>query len=85
MTGAAVYKRKDCKEESVFMQNITGMIGRYLSGVSLPSMNIIDIIEIILIAFFVYQFMVWIKFTRAYTLLKGLLVIGCFSCTCIYF
>ena len=45
------------------MRNITGMIGRYLSGVSLPSMNIIDIIEIMLIAFFVYQFMVWIKFT----------------------
>ena len=60
------------------MRNITGMIGRYLSGVSLPSMNIIYIIEIILIAFFVYQFMVWIKFTRAYTLLKGLLVIGAF-------
>ena len=57
------------------MQNITGMIGRYLSGVSLPSMNIIDIIEIILIAFFVYQFMVWIKFTRAYTLLKGILIV----------
>lgn len=60
------------------MRNITGMIGRYFSGVSLPSMNIIDIIEIMLIAFFVYQFMVWIKFTRAYTLLKGLLVIGAF-------
>ena len=60
------------------MRNITGMIGRYLSVVSLPSMNIIDIIEIMLIAFFVYQFMVWIKFTRAYTLLKGLLVIGAF-------
>ena len=41
-------------------------------------MNIIDFIEIMLIAFFVYQFMVWIKFTRAYTLLKGLLVIGAF-------
>ena len=51
------------------MRNITGLIGRYLSGVSLPSMNIIDILEIMLIAFFVYQFMVWIKFTRAYTLL----------------
>lgn len=33
------------------MRNITGMIGRYLSGVSLPSMNIIDIIEVMLIAF----------------------------------
>ena len=60
------------------MQNITGIMGRYLSDINLPSMNIIDIIEIILISFFVYQFMVWIKFTRAYTLLKGLLVIGAF-------
>ena len=60
------------------MQNITGILGRYLSDINLPSVNIIDIIEIILITFFVYQFMVWIKFTRAYTLLKGLLVIGAF-------
>ena len=41
------------------MQNITGIMGRYLSDINLPSMNIIDIIEIILISFFVYQFMVW--------------------------
>ena len=60
------------------MQNITGIVGRYLSDINLPSVNIIDVIEIILIAFFVYQFMVWIKFTRAYTLLKGLLSIAAF-------
>ena len=60
------------------MQNITGIVGRYLSDINLPSVNIIDVIEIILIAFFVYQFMVWIKFTRAYTLLKGLLIIAAF-------
>ena len=60
------------------MQNIPGILGRYLSDINWPSVNIIDIIEIVLITFFVYQFMVWIKFTRAYTLLKGLLVIGAF-------
>ena len=38
----------------------------------------IDIIEIGLISFFVYQFMAWIKFTRAYTLLKGILVVLAF-------
>lgn len=47
----------------------------YLSKVSLPSVGVIDVIEIALIAFFVYQFMVWIKYTRAYTLLKGILVV----------
>ena len=31
--------------------------------------------EIALISFFIYQFMVWIKFTRAYTLLKGILIV----------
>lgn len=60
------------------MQNITDILSRYLSHINMPSVNIIDIIEIILISFFVYQFMVWIKFTRAYTVLKGLLIIGAF-------
>ena len=60
------------------MRNITDILARYLSDINLPSVSIIDIIEIILITFFVYQFMVWIKFTRAYTLLKGIMVIGAF-------
>ena len=57
------------------MQNISSVLARYLSKLTLPSIGIIDIIEIILISFFVYQFMVWIKFTRAYTLLKGILFV----------
>ena len=60
------------------MHNIAQILDRYLSHINLPSVNIIDVIEIILISFFVYQFMVWIKYTRAYTLLKGLLIIGAF-------
>lgn len=32
-------------------------------------------IQIIVIAFFVYQFMIWIKYTRAYTLLKGIVLV----------
>ena len=43
------------------MRNITDILARYLSDINLPSVSIIDIIEIILITFFVYQFMVWIK------------------------
>ena len=37
-----------------------------------------DIIEILLIAVFVYQFMLWIRNTRAYSLLKGILIVVLF-------
>lgn len=57
------------------MQDITGFLSRYFGNINLPAIGIIDVIEIFLIAFFVYQFMVWIKYTRAYTLLKGILVV----------
>ena len=60
------------------MQNIISVLNRYLSHINMPSVNIIDVIEILLISVFVYQFMVWIKYTRAYTLLKGLLIISAF-------
>lgn len=33
----------------------------------LPSLGVTDILEIALISFFIYQFMVWIKFTRLYS------------------
>ena len=57
------------------MQNVLTVVVGYLGKISLPGLGVIDIIEIGLISFFVYQFMVWIKFTRAYTLLKGILIV----------
>ena len=57
------------------MQNIAGNLVEMLSRIAFPKVGIIDIIQIALIAFFVYQFMVWIKYTHAYTLLKGILVV----------
>ena len=57
------------------MQNVLTVVGGYLGKISLPGFGVIDIIEIGLISFFVYQFMAWIKFTRAYTLLKGILIV----------
>ena len=47
----------------------------YISKVSVPKIGIIDIIEILLISFFVYEFIVWIKYTRAYTLLRAILIV----------
>ena len=57
------------------MHNISGNLIEILSRLAFPKIGIIDIIQIALIAFFVYQFMVWIKYTHAYTLLKGILVV----------
>ena len=57
------------------MQDIARLMSTYLSKLTLPKIGVIDVIQIALIAFFVYQFMVWIKYTRAYTLLKGILIV----------
>ena len=57
------------------MQNVLTVVVGYLGKFTLPGFGVIDIIEIGLISFFVYQFMAWIKFTRAYTLLKGILIV----------
>lgn len=57
------------------MKDIAIELADYLSRIALPKIGIIDVIQIIVIAFFVYQFMIWIKYTRAYTLLKGIVLV----------
>lgn len=57
------------------MQNLVLGLTQHISRMTIPRIGIIDFLEIFLISFFVYQFMSWIKFTRAYTLLKGILVV----------
>ena len=41
----------------------------------LPVITVVDIVEIIIIAFLFYTILVWIKNTRAWMLFKGLMVI----------
>ncbi|MBQ9065161.1 MAG: diadenylate cyclase CdaA [Blautia sp.] len=60
------------------MQNVLSFLIKYLSRITIPAVGITDILEIILISYFVYQFIRWIKFTRAYSLLKGILVVAIF-------
>lgn len=52
-----------------------GIIYRYMTKISLPKIGAIDVVEILLLSYLAYQFMIWIKFTRAYTLLKGILTV----------
>lgn len=48
---------------------------KYLMWMDLPVITVIDIVEIIIIAFLFYTILVWIKSTRAWMLFKGLMVI----------
>lgn len=61
------------------MGNIMSMFGifkdKYLMWMDLPVVTVIDIVEIIIIAFLFYTILVWIKSTRAWMLFKGLMVI----------
>ena len=58
---------------------MTGMIEKMKSWVSLlPPIGYSNILEIIILAVLVYEFLLWIKNTRAWELLKGLLVIAAF-------
>ncbi len=48
---------------------------KYLMWMDLPVITVIDIVEIIIIAFLFYTILVWIKSTRAWMLFKGLMAI----------
>ncbi len=58
---------------------ISNFIEEYLSKIYIPKISIGDIIEIIIIAFIIYYVMVWIKDTRAWSLLKGIAIIAAFA------
>ena len=55
-------------------------MGEYLRNFSIYGtiMDLGDILEILIIAILVYYLLAWMKETRAWTLLKGLIVIGAF-------
>lgn len=59
-------------------QRISQFFGQYLKALYFPEVTITDVLEIIIIAFLVYQVMVWIKNTKAWMLLRGIVVLAVF-------
>ncbi|MDE5910487.1 MAG: diadenylate cyclase CdaA [Lachnospiraceae bacterium] len=59
------------------------LVETYLSRVS--GIRWTDIVEIIIISFLLYHILVWIKNTKAWSLLKGILVIAVFILIAAYF
>lgn len=62
------------------MSQIRNLIMRYIPWLSMPSFHIsfTDVVEIIILSVIVYRALVWIKDTRAWTLLKGIVFICVF-------
>ena len=57
------------------MNQIIASLKGYVYGLSLPKIGVVDILEIIIIAFALYHVTVWVKRTRAWTLVKGVFVL----------
>lgn len=67
------------------MQLVNDLTEKYLSKLHIPSIIWTDVVEVFIIAFLLYHIMLWIKNTRAWALLKGLLVIGAFVLIAVFF
>ncbi len=59
-------------------QGLMTILDSYLGDWYLPKIQITDVIEIVIISYLLYQLMVWIKNTKAWMLLRGIVVLGGF-------
>ncbi|MCI9422782.1 TIGR00159 family protein [Lachnospiraceae bacterium WCA-9-b2] len=60
-------------------QQITRFVGKYtFSGWFFPEIRITDIVEVLILTFLLYHIMVWIRNTKAWMLLKGIVVLAVF-------
>ncbi|QHQ59713.1 TIGR00159 family protein [Anaerocolumna sedimenticola] len=57
------------------METIISFFQDYVAWLSLPRIGITDIFEILIIAFAIYNVITWVKQTRAWILVKGLIVL----------
>lgn len=60
------------------MERIASFVQKYISLTSIPKITWTDIVEILIISFLIYHVLVWIKNTKAWSLLRGLVVIVVF-------
>lgn len=59
-------------------QRISQFLGKYISGVYFPEVQVTDVIEVLILTFIIYQVILWIKNTKAWMLLKGIFVLAAF-------
>lgn len=67
------------------MEFLTTFYENNLYWMSMPSITPTDVVEIVILAFFVYQILLWIKNSKAWFLLKGIIVILVFVMVAVLF
>ncbi|WP_310605131.1 diadenylate cyclase CdaA [Anaerosporobacter sp.] len=61
------------------METIKSFVNDYLVWLSIPKLTLTDILEILILAFLIYHIVNWVKSTRAWMLVKGIIVLCIFS------
>ena len=57
------------------MDQMFNFVDKYLANLYFPAIRWTDVVEVLVIAVLVYYILVWVKNTRAWSLLKGVIVI----------
>ena len=57
------------------MDRILQYLSSYFDWFFIPKITVFDVIDVVVVTFIVYELLIWIKNTRAWTLLKGIVFI----------
>lgn len=57
------------------MDSVIAFLKKYISVLSFPKITVVDVLEILIIAFVLYHVTSWVRKTRAWTLVRGILVL----------
>ena len=57
---------------------LRNFVDNYTHDMYVPRVQVMDIIEILIITVIVYEIMLWIKNTKAWMLLRGIIMLGVF-------
>jgi diadenylate cyclase len=61
------------------VDSVIAVLKRYIGSSALPAVGLSDIVEIIIIAFLVYQIIRWFRSSRAWMIVKGIVVLLVFT------
>ena len=61
------------------MNNILNTVEKYLYWLSIPQISFTDVLDILIVSILFYQIVKWIKTTRAWVLLKGIILLLCIA------
>lgn len=61
------------------MKNFLNILEKYIYWTSIPKMNLTDVLDILIVSVIIYQIVKWIKTTRAWVLLKGIILLLCIA------